>query len=346
MNTKEQLKRKLNELISTAGLCSKWMPRKGEAAVRLTRALGMTPKQYRKTLVSLTKVVETAMCAKDWTKINYEQVPSVAAGRYAKAFGRHDEVGYGKYKAKLETGEAKINASVLYPYSVIRNVSNGDKAIALAQWNALPNYIGDELILPMVDVSGSMSSGVPGTPGLTCMDVAVSLGLYLADKNTGPFKDMFLTFSEKPKIEILKGDLLSKLAQLRNADWGMNTDLHLAFEEVLRVATKNKVAAEDMPKYVLIMSDMQFDRCARFDDSAIQMIKRKYNDAGYEVPNIIFWNINAHPNQSPATANQKGVALISGFTPTIMEAVLKAENVTPVDIMLKAVNSERYASIK
>lgn len=332
-------------LVEGNGLCAKWMPRKGNTAVALTRALGLTPKGYRKTLVGLTKVVESQMCARQWTQINYGHVPSVAAGRYSKAFGRHDEAGYTAYKAKLVTGEAKINAQAVYPYNVINTLKRGDSDIAVAQWDALPNYIGDELVLPMVDVSGSMSCAVGGTPGLSCMDVAVSLGLYLADKNTGAFKDMFLTFSEQSKIEVLKGNLRDKYNQLSHAQWGMSTNLHRAFDEVLRVATKGDVAPQDMPKYVLILSDMEFNACTKYDDSAIEMIRRKYSEAGYEVPSIIFWNLHARPGNSPVTANENGTALVSGFSPAIMTAVLRAENVTPVDIMLQAVNAERYSVI-
>lgn len=339
----KRIQRGLNDP-KEANLCAKWQPRKGPTAVALTKFLNLSPKRYRKLLVGLTNVVEQKMCANEWSDITYKHVPSVAAGRYAKAFGRHDPEGYGEYKTKLVDGTETINASVLYPYQVIRTLSS-DATIGKAQWEALPNYIGDELILPLVDVSGSMGCPVGGTPGLSCMDVAVSLGLYLADKNSGPFKDMFLTFTDHSKIEVLHGDIVSKLSQLRHADWGMSTNLHSAFEEILRVATQNNVSESDMPKYVLIMSDMEFNKCTTYGDSALEMIKRKYEAAGYTVPNVIFWNLNARPGNSPATANDKGVALISGFSPAIMAAVLKAENVTPVDIMLSTVNAERYQVI-
>ena len=332
-------------LVKNDGLCAKWMPRKGATAVELRKFMGLTPKGYRKTLVTLTKVVETAMCAQDWSNINYSHVPSVAAARYQKAFGRHDSIGYGAYKAKLVTGEAKINASAVYPYNVIQSIKAGDKDVAKAQWEALPNYIGDELVLPMCDVSGSMSQPVGGNKNLTCMDVCISLGLYLADKNTGPFKDCFLTFSTHSKIEVLRGDILSKYNQLSRAQWDMSTNLHGAFEEILRVGNTNKVADKDMPKYVLIMSDMQFNACTRHDDSAIEMIRRKYAASGYTLPQIVFWNLNSHAGQSPVSFDEKGTALISGFSPAIMTSVLKAETITPMDIMLQTVNVPRYEVI-
>lgn len=332
-------------LVSYDGLCAKWMPRKGSLAVELRKHMGLTPKGYRKTLVTLTKVVETAMCSGDWTNINYEHVPSVAAGRYQKAFGRHDMIGYGAYKKKLVAGEAKINASAVYPYNVIQSIKSGDQDVATAQWNSLPNYIGDALVLPMVDVSGSMNQAVGGNKNLNCMDVAISLGLYLADKNTGPFKDCFLTFSTNSKIEVLRGDIKAKYAQLSNADWDMSTNLHAAFDEVLRVGNKNKVADKDMPKYILILSDMQFNACAKHDDSAIQMIERKYADSGYTLPNIIFWQLNAEAGQSPVKFDKNGTALISGFSPAIMTSVLKATDINPKNIMLETVNVPRYQVI-
>ena len=329
------------------GLAAKWMPRQGPVAVEIRNFFGMSPKFYRKSLVALSKTVEQNMCANDWTNIEYGHVPSLAASRYQKAFKKHDAEGYEAYKAKLVTGEAKVNAAAVYPYDVIKSYKfGGDATVVQAQWDALPNYIGDELVLPMCDVSGSMSTPVGGNANLTCMDVCVSLGLYLADKNTGPFKDMFLTFSGKSKIEILKGNLLSKLAQLQKADWDMNTNLNAAFNEVLRVAVAGKVDAKDMPKYILIMSDMQFDACARHDDSAMQMIERKYADAGYSVPNIVFWNLNARAGQSPVKFDKKGTALVSGFSPAILQSILAAEDLDPVSVMIKTICSPRYAVIQ
>ena len=329
------------------GLAAKWMPRKGPIAVEIRNFFGMSPKQYRKSLVALTKVVEQDMCAKRWNMIEYSHVPSLAAARYQKAFNRNDPMGYAKYKSELATGEAKINANAVYPYDVIKSGKfGGDHAVMQAQWDALPRYIGDELVLPMCDVSGSMGCPVGGNDNLSCMDVCVSLGLYLADKNTGPFKDMFLTFSATPSINVLKGDLRSKLRQLETADWGMNTNLNAAFDEILRVAVKGKVKAADMPKYLLIMSDMEFDRCTRFDDSAMQMIQRKFEAAGYEVPKIVFWNLHARAGNVPVKYNMKNVALVSGFSPSIMTAVLGAKDMSPVSVMLETLNSERYAAIK
>lgn len=328
------------------GLAAKWTPRQGPIAAEIRQFFGMSPKFYRKTLVGMTNVVESHMCANSWPEINYSHVPSVAAGRYQKAFKKHDPAGYEAYKAALVTGEAKVNASAVYPYDVIKaHKFGGDKVVIQAQWDALPNYIGDALVLPVVDVSGSMSCPVGGNNNLTCLDVSVSLGLYLADKNTGPFKDMFLTFSNKSKLQVLKGNLLDKLNQIERSEWDMSTNLHSAFNEILRVATAGKVEAKDMPKFVLIMSDMQFNACVKHDDSAMEMIERKFKEAGYTVPGIVFWNLNASGKNTPVTYDKKGVALVSGFSPAIMTSILAAESLDPVSVMLTTLNAPRYAVI-
>ena len=340
------------------GLCAKWMPRQGEVAAKIRNHIGWTPKFYRKRLVELTKVVETQMCAKDWDNINFNHVPSVASARYKKAFSRHTEK-YKEWTAALVSTDpkvketVKVNAGAVYPYDVLKGLisqnynANYNKANLdhiTAQWEALPNYVGDANILPLVDVSGSMTCPAgQGKSVVTCLDVAVSLGLYLADKNKGKFKDTFLTFSSKPQLMHLKGNILDKHHQMCTSKWEMNTNLHAAIQKILDVAVEGSVPQEEMPSMLLILSDMQFDMCTNYDDSAMQMIARKYAEAGYAMPNIVFWNLNAHDNV-PARFNDKGVALVSGFSPAIVKGVLAADldDFTPEAIMLKTIMSERY----
>jgi hypothetical protein len=325
------------------GLAAKWMPRQGPIAVEIRNFYGMTPKQYRKSLVALTNVVETKMCAQDWNGIEFGKLPSLASARYNKAFAKNAAEAYNAYKARLVKGTDKVNASAVYPYDVIKTLRHGgDSVVADAQWASLPNYIGDASVMPLVDVSGSMSCPVGGNANLQCIDVALSLGLYCADKNTGVFKDTFLTFSAKPKAQVVKGSLAQKMSQMNSSDWGMNTNLHAAFDEILRIAVKGGVNASDMPKTLLILSDMQFDRCVSFDDSAHQMIKRKYKDAGYEVPNVVFWNLNSHENV-PVKFDKRGTALVSGFSPAVMKGILSGADMTPYGIMLATVDTPRYS---
>jgi hypothetical protein len=220
-------------------------------------------------------------------------------------------------------------------------------AVVEKQWEAMPNFIGDANVLPLVDVSGSMScpaGGYNSKSGTTCMDVAVSLGLYMADKNKGKFKDTFLTFSGTPELLHLKGNILDKCNQMVKSTWGMNTDLVKAMKKILDTAVQAGVPQAEMPEMLLIMSDMQFDRCAKFDDSAMQMIERKFEAAGYAIPKIVFWNLNASDNV-PVKYDKRGFALVSGFSPAIMTAVLggDTEQFTPEAIMLKAVMVDRYS---
>jgi len=334
------------------GLAAKWTPRKGKIAAEVRAFFGMTPKQYRKSLVGLTKVVETQMCANDWDNINFSHVPSVAARQYKKAFNRHTPA-FAEYVAKLVAKDAsvKVNASAIYPHDVLKGIAHSyvkfDKTETdhvIAQWDALPNYVGDASILPLVDVSGSMTCAAGKNTNVRCLDVAIGLGLYLADKNKGVFKDTFLTFSSKPQLVTLKGNIVDKVAQMSKSDWEMSTNLHAAMDKILDVAVKGAVPAGDMPKMLLILSDMQFNQCARFDDSAMAMIERKFEAAGYSMPQIVFWNLNSSDNV-PVAADKSGAALVSGFSPSIMTSLLAADldQFTPEGIMLKTVMSDRYA---
>jgi hypothetical protein len=333
------------------GLAAKWTPRKGQIAAEVRAFFGMTPKQYRKSLVALTKVVETQMCAGDWDNINFSHVPSVASRNYKKAFNRHTPA-FAEYVAKLVAGDktVKVNASAIYPHDVLKGIAHSYTKLnktetdhVIAQWDALPNYVGDASILPLVDVSGSMTTSVPGST-VRCLDVAVGLGLYLADKNKGAFKDTFLTFSSKPQLVTLKGNIVEKVDQMSKSNWEMSTNLHAAMDKILSVAVKGSVPESDMPKMLLILSDMQFNQCAKFDDSAMEMIERKYAEAGYTAPQIVFWNLNSSGN-APVKADKSGAALVSGFSPSIMTALLSADmdQFTPEGIMLKTVMSDRYA---
>lgn len=361
INRKAALRMYADALMNGDGLAAKWAPRltsskkavtagkreKLKNANDLRKFMMLSPKEYREVLVKNTDVVETQMCAKEWNEINFSHVPSLASARYQKAFGKNAAEAYSAYIRELQKPQeerdpkVKINAGAVYPYDVVKSLNTGNAAVADAQFAALPNFIGDAKILPMVDVSGSMS--VPLAGNTTAMEVAISLGLYLSDRTSSDFKDMFLTFSGNSKIEVLKGTLSQKYQQLRRADWGMNTNLSSAFDEVLRVAKKGKVAQKDMPDSILILSDMQFDSACH-DQTALKMAKSKFKDAGYKMPQIIFWNLTARAENTPVKTNDKGVALVSGFSPAIMAAVLGAdpEEFTPYNMMLKTIMNDRY----
>lgn len=349
------------------GLCAKWMPRKGPVANKIRSYLKMTPKNYRKGLVELSNTVEQKMCSNEFEAIDYNKLPSLAAARYQKAFQRHDPSGYQRYIEGLKSGISKISAAAVYPYDITKSLNYGNTEVANAQWKELPDYLaGSEgkNILPVVDVSGSMSAPASGSK-VSCMDVSISLGIYLSEKNRGAFKDCFITFSGKPELQKLSGSLYDRFKQLSRADWGMNTNIEATFKLILDQAVRNRVPVSDMPTQILILSDMQFDECtggkywsygdhhgcAAFNPNVLQMADRMYAQAGYTRPEIVFWNLRAVTGQSPVQITDSGVALVSGFSPAIMKNILSASDmaecqITPLDIMMNVVNDPRYAVIK
>lgn len=324
------------------GLCAKWLPRKGEVAIKLRKFMGMTPKQYRKTLVNLTNVVESKMCAKDWNSIEFDKLPSLAAARYQNAFNKNAPEQYRKYKSGLASGTTTINAGAVYPYDIVKSVRWGDRTVSDAQWNALPNYMegSSERIIPLVDVSGSMCCSAGGNMNLTCLDVAISLGLYISERNEGIFKDKFITFSTDPQFVSLSGSLSTRIRKMEKSSWAMSTDIEKALDMILNSAKLYSVPQSHMPTKILILSDMQFN-CSHRGGNFKATLERKYQNAGYKVPNIIFWNLNAHSN-IPVTYDTNGTALVSGFSPSLMKSVLKSEALNPIQIMKESVCIDRY----
>lgn len=328
-----------------SGLFAKWAPRQGPVANKLRKAWGfVSPKAYRKFVVSATDVVEQKMCAKQWDAVTYDHVPSVAMARYNAAFKRNDGVRFDAYKKALENGTAKINASAVFPHDVIRTARGGDasQGVIQAQWNALPDFVKDgSAILPMCDVSGSMECKISGS--VSAMDVSIALGLYISERQSGPFKDMVLTFSSTPQFHKVTGStIVDRINNLKSADWGMSTNLQAAFDAILNVAVQHKVPAGDMPKYLVIISDMEFDHAARGDMTNHQAAAAKYAAAGYEMPKIVYWNLNSRTKNVPVTIGENGVALISGFSPSIMKTVLSADKFDPMSILLDTIMVERY----
>lgn len=344
----------VNELTNCNSLLAKWLPRLGGKvspskkwiANKVRSAMNMGPKEYRKMLANLSNVVETPMCAKEFDKIEYSKVPSLAMSRYSKAFGRNDEDRFTKYIIDLQSGETKINAGAVYPYDILKNLNTGEHKLAVEQWKALPNYMegSKERVLPICDVSGSMETPVSGIT--TAMDVCISLGLYISERNEGPFKDAFITFSGSPQLHYLTGDLRSRYSQLRNSDWGYNTNLEATFDLILNQATKHKVSKEEMPTCLLIFSDMEFDQAVDTESTAIEMIKTKFEKSGYDLPKIVFWNLCSRGSNIPVTTDEKGTSLVSGFSPSLLKTVLSGESMDPVKMMLSVLDNKRYQCIK
>jgi hypothetical protein len=345
-----------NAIKSKNGLASKWAPRpnvsnreKKRWASALRNHLGLSPKEYRKLLVENSNTVEQLMCANEWSAIEYSKLPSKAMSDLMKAFSKHDKERFGAYLESVNKGETKINAGAVYPYDIVKNLRFGDKSGANAQWNALPNYLegSKERFLPVVDVSGSMGCAAGNNPNVTCMDVAVSLGLYISERNVGPFKDAFVTFSSDPELQVLSGNLQERFNQLKNAEWGMSTNVEAVFRLILDKAKDSDVFEEEMPTMILIMSDMEFNSGTRgnWSLSAQQMFERMYAEAGYKMPKVVYWNIHSRQDNFPVHFDKVGTCLVSGFSPSLLTNLLSGKDMSPLSMMLTVVNSERYSVV-
>jgi hypothetical protein len=339
------------------GLAAKWAPRpnvgnseKKRWATALRKYMGLSPKDYRKLLVENSNTVEQLMCAREFSQIDYSKLPSKAMSDYMKAFSKNDLIRFQAYLASVEKGETKINAGAVYPYDVVKSLKQGNTKGANVQWEALPNYLKDnkERFLPVVDVSGSMETPAGNNPNVTCMDVSISLGLYISQRNVGPFQDAFVTFSSSPSLQYLKGSLSERYNQLRRADWNMSTNIEAVFNLILNKAKASNVSQDEMPTMILILSDMEFDSAGgrNWGLSAQQMIERKYAEAGYTIPKIVYWNIQSRgDNNKPVQFDSYGTALVSGFSPALLTNLLGGKEMTPLSMMLSVIESERYASV-
>jgi hypothetical protein len=323
-----------------ANLLAKWFPRKGPWFVAMHRYKGMTPKEFRKYLVAKTQVVETKMCNGDWSSIDYSTVPSIAMNKYRNTFHRRDEARFLAHNQSVLEGTAKVNAAVLHPHQLYQAVCKGEEVTAVeAQWQSLPDYMegSTERILPVCDVSGSMT-GLP-------MDVSVALGLYISERNKGIFKDAVITFSSNPSMHYVQGsNLAERMRNLSYADWGMSTNLQATFDLVLDSAVRERLPESEMPTKLLIISDMEFDE-AEEGGTNLDAIRAKYAASGYVMPEIIFWNVNGRLGNVPAGAEDSGIGLVSGFSPSILTAILKGQVATPKDLMLDAVDTDRYRAV-
>lgn len=330
------------------GLAAKWAPREKSANRKVAQALAnymnVSRRHYRKMLVDLTNVVETQMCNREFKSIEFGKVPSQAINIYRKSFARQAPVQWENYIGRVESGTEKINAGAIFPYQLIKMKSGGYYTIERSQeqqWKALPDFTNGKegSIIPVVDVSGSMGCSAGGSK-TTCMDVAVSLGLYLSERLKGPFQDSFITFSSSPKVQVLKGSLNERLKQLSKANWSMSTNLDAVFGSILNAAVKGNVSQDDMPRTVLILSDMQFNQAIR-SGTAQDRIEEMYHKHGYNVPNVVYWNIRA-TGTSPVTFDKSNTALVSGFSPSIVKSILGSESMTPTAIMMKTLMDPLY----
>lgn len=325
--------------------------------MRTARALKMSDKEYRQAMTALRAyldIVEVNMSKGDFSAITYSAVSSRAMTRYRKAFAKKDAEGFQAYLDSLTKGETKVNASTLYPYDIMEqyglreNYSWGSRHSYLScgqfdtvleeQWKALPNYVeGENNVLVMADTSGSMS----GRP----LASAVGLAIYFAERNKGAFKDVFMTFSHDPKFVTLKGSTLKDRIGSVEAIVA-DTDIEKAFKRILEVSVANKVPAEDMPKALVIISDMEFNSATRGNHKTYyEHMSEMYAEAGYTLPTIIFWNVASRQDVFHVACDKKGVQLASGQSASTFKSIMANIGKTPYQAVVDTLNTEMYAMI-
>ena len=339
-------------------LLAKWMPTETAhnkdtvaLAKRAINKLGVTPRQYRKMLSALRKhlnIVERLMSANKWDEVEYPAVPSYAMKNYRKAFGNHDQERFSAYIESLKKGEKKINASTLYPYDLVHqylgkwNPSVDD--IVEAQWKALPNYVeGENNVLVMADVSGSMTWN-GGRP----IETSIGLATYFTQHNKGDYHNLYMTFTDRPHFISLDGcnTLVSAIKKVQNTDVGYGTNLDKAFDMVLQHALQHNVSPADMPKALIVVSDMEIDPYFRGRGlDFVQRQKTKFAQYGYQLPKLVMWNVEAR--NDTFLSQSEDVLLVSGqATSTFKQLCCDLNGVTAWDLMLKTLNDPMYDCIK
>lgn len=345
-------------------LLAKWLPsintssqETRKRARKIARFVGLKDKDYRKLLKSLReklKVVETIISRNNWGDVEYERVPSKANLLYAKAFARHDAERRAEYLAEVDSGESHINSSDVYPYEIVYKIRQDPTQVQTykAMWEALPDFVnGDSKTMVVMDGSGSMYSVLSGTTNARAIDVAMSLAIYFSERCTGEFKDKFITFSESPRITDLSRctNIVNKIEYLGRFREIANTDIKAVFELILATAIKCNSTQDDLPDNILIVSDMEFDRCAEaegneVDDTLFDYISEIYGRYGYKVPRLVFWNLCSRTGTIPMKKNELGVCLVSGFSPTIASMVFSGKT-DPYECLVEKLMSDRYVEV-
>lgn len=370
---RKQLEKDLNS--EKPSLLAKWLPspnsgkRSKYMAKELVKYLNLagfktTEPEYRKMLSNLRKklnVVETSICQNNYSEINYAAVPSVANTYYSNIFLKKDEERRRKYLSDLASGKTKINSSVVFPHTIYEKVKlpfqHGDVENAALEemWKRLPDYVkGNSSTLVVRDGSASMKTTIPNS-NTSAMAVASALTIYFSERMNGPLKNKFITFSAYPQMVDLSDceTLSEKKHKLSSYGDCSNTNIELTFDEILKFAVENKLTQEEMPKSVLIVSDMEFDGVSnqycitdenKWTTTLFDAIAAKYASHGYKLPKLVFWNVNSRTNTIPMMENELGVVLISGFSAALTNMVL-SEKTNPYDALMEELSKERYKRI-
>ena len=353
---REQFEMDMKSLASgePVSLLGKWLPSINahnsevvKLAKQLARAFGMNEAQYRKALSALRQkicILENNLRERDYT-FDYACQPSKAMFKYRKAFLRNDEVRYRSFMQSVSAGEAVLHTGVLMPYEIVSAAYNAvpsERAALDVTWNALENFTRGENALVVADGSGSMYWGGNPTPAT----VAQSLAIYFAEHNRGIFHNHFITFAMTPQLVEIKGnDIVEKVRFCRTFNECANTNLQAVFELILQTAVMNRLPQAMLPTTLYIISDMEFDTCAaNSSQTNFEHAKQLYRSYGYELPHVVFWNVQSRNEQQPVKMNEQGVALVSGCNPRLFSQVMSGET-DPYTYMMNVIGGERYRMI-
>ena len=348
-------------------LLAKWMPSENTSsektralAGKAIRALKLTPRKYRKMLSALRKhinVTERLMSAGEWAKIDYAKVPSYAMHNYGSAFAKYDYERFNAYLQSVKKGEVKINASVLYPYDLVEKymntrelgtyygdcfVARNENAVVEAQWKAMPNYLTKPVnAVVMADVSGSMR----GRP----MATSIGLATYFAQHNTGHYHNQYLTFTSEPSfINLREGaSLLECVKKVAEAGVGYSTNLEKAFLAILETAVNYRVPKNEMPKALVVISDMEIDKYMRPGRhwDFLDVMRKRFANYGYALPKIVMWNVNAR--KDTVLSQSEDVIFISGQSASSFKSLCQnLDGITAYDLMLQTLNGKAYEKVR
>lgn len=356
----------------TPSLLAKWLKSENtsssksrELANKTRQAFHMNHKEYRKTLSVLReriKVLERLMSENRWDEIEFDKIPSKAGLVYRNAFARRDMI-KAKYEHFVKDEKTTVNAGTLYPYEVVAkayNLTNAgyyywnrktdidpiERAAINKYWANLKDYFNGCTLdaLCMIDTSGSMWGSEASAP----INVAISIGLYAAERARGPFAGHYISFSSRPQlIETAGIDFVDKVQRIYSTNLCENTNIEAAFDMVLRTAINNHCTQADLPKSIIVVSDMEFDAQRGYygsrNGTLMENIERKWNQAGYKMPNLVYWNVQARQNNIPMTVKD-GISYVSGFSPILFQEIMEGK--TAIDLMMDKLDSERYACIR
>ncbi len=336
-------------------LLGKWLPSVNASnaetikkAKQLACAFGINEAQYRRALSALRaeiRIIENNLRERDYT-FDYAKQPSKAMFKYRRAFMRNDQERYQAFMLQVKNGEAVLHTGTLMPYEIVASAyraGENERGILDVTWNALEDFTGSENALVVADGSGSMYWGGDPKPAA----VAQSLAIYFAGRNHGAFHNHFITFSMTPQLVEIRGrDIVEKVRYCRSFNECANTNLQAVFELILRTAVENRLPQKELPAALYIISDMEFDSCARdASKSNFENARALYRQYGYTLPRVVFWNVQSRSQQQPVRMNEQGVALVSGCTARIFSQVMSGE-MDPYTNMMNVIGGERYAVIR